>query len=79
MTSNDNLIKSDMPSVNESVKTADDDLSGDLMDETLKLITDYEEGLTARDFKSMADCTCGSESSDHAAHASKSKEVAEDD
>ncbi len=42
-----------------------------LLDETMKLIAGYEEGLTARDFKSMSDCNC--QSHDDHKHKSVSK------
>ena len=46
-------------------KHPDHDKEQELLDETMKLIAGYEEGLSARDFKGMADCTCGLGEDEH--------------
>ena len=47
--------------INTNKKVHSDKAKEDaLLDETMKLIAGYEEGLSARDFKSMSDCNCQS-------------------
>ncbi|MEK6919266.1 MAG: hypothetical protein AABW73_04495 [Nanoarchaeota archaeon] len=66
MTSKNIIVKSVSNSSSDHSDDHPDRLKEqELLDETMKLIAGYEEGLTARDFKGMADCTCGLEEGEH--------------
>ena len=59
------VISNEIKNANHSHNHPDHHKEQALLDETMKLIAGYEEGLTARDFKGMADCTCGLEEAEH--------------
>ncbi len=61
-----------MNSKNKSSHDSDKAKEDALLEETMSLIAGYEEGLSARDFKSMSDCNCQSHD-DHKKVISKLK------
>ena len=70
MSSKEIVIIKDSDSIPKSSSTKhlhpDSVREQELLDETMKLIAGYEEGLSARDIKGMGDCTCGLGEDEHA-------------